>query len=252
MKVATIIPAFNAEATISSAIRSLLRQRDAAQFDIIVIDDGSRDRTCSVVHELMRSAPEVRLIENAHSGISKTRNAGLLALSEDTDLVTFLDADDLSPDGRFRRDIAVLENNLAIDLVYAKVRFFDFEDQDMLTPRAGANVVDGRVVQLGAGLFRRELLDRVGMFDETLIQSEDLDYLMRIFELRPNYFVSDGVGVYYRKNHGGITEQHKQAHHELMRALLRARKRRSKLAGFEMPKDIFSSDHVTDLERWMK
>jgi glycosyltransferase involved in cell wall biosynthesis len=252
MNVAIIIPAFNAGATIASCIKSLLRQRDAARLDIIVIDDGSRDGTCSVVRELMASAPEIRLIENVHGGISKTRNAGLLALSRDSDLVTFLDADDLSPQGRLSRDIAVLETDLAIDLVYGKVRFFDVEDQQTLSPRIGANAVDGRVVQLGAGLFRRELIDRVGMFDETLIQSEDLDYLMRIFEQRPNYFVSDGVGVYYRKNNGGITEQRKEAQHELMRALFRARKRRSKLSGFEMPKDIFSSDHVADLERWAK
>jgi len=252
MKVAVIIPAFNAEATIASAIKSLLRQRDAAQLDIIIIDDGSRDQTCKIVREWMTSAPEIRLIENSHGGISKTRNAGLMALGEDIDFVTFLDADDISPDGRFRRDIAVLESDPAIDLVYAKVRFFDFEDQHALAPRTDANVVDGRVVQLGAGVFRRALLDRVGLFDETLVQSEDLDYLMRVFELRPNYYISDGIGVYYRKNHGGITEQRKQAQHEFMRALLRARKRRSKLAGFEMPKDVFSSDHVADLERWMK
>lgn len=252
MKLAIIIPAFNAEVTIASCIKSLLRQRDAANLDIIVIDDGSRDRTCTIVRELMASAPEIRLIENTHGGISKTRNAGLRELSDDTALVSFLDADDLSPEGRFERDITILEADPQIGLVYAKVRFFDLEDQRTLSPRIGANAVDGRVVQLGAGLFRRELIDRVGMFDETLIQSEDLDYLMRIFEERPNYFVSDGVGVYYRKNNGGITGQRRQAQHELMRALFRARKRRSKLAGFEMPKDIFSTDHVADLERWAK
>ncbi|MFT3732913.1 MAG: glycosyltransferase [Hyphomicrobium sp.] len=252
MKAAIIIPAYEAEATIASSIRSLLRQRDAATLDIIVIDDGSSDRTCAVVRELMASEPEIRLIENAHGGISKTRNAGLKALSEDTDVVSFLDADDLSPDGRMKRDIAILEADAAIDLIYAKVRFFDFEDQHTLSPRIGANAVDGRVVQLAAGLYRRTLIDRVGLFDETLVQSEDLDYLMRIFEERPNYFVSDEVGVYYRKNNGGITEQRKQAQHELMRALFRARKRRSKLAGFEMPRDIFSSDHLADLERWAK
>ncbi|MBS0232029.1 MAG: glycosyltransferase family 2 protein [Proteobacteria bacterium] len=252
MKITIIIPAFDAATTIASCIKSLLRQRDAANLDIIVVDDGSRDRTCAIVRELMASASEVRLIENEHGGISKTRNAGLRAVSDDTDLVSFLDADDLSPEGRLKRDIAIFEADPTIELVYAKVRFFDIEDQHTLSPSGGANAVDGRVVQLGAGLFRRDLIDRVGMFDETLIQSEDLDYLMRIFEERPNYFVTDSVGVYYRKNNGGITEQRKQAQHELMRALFRARKRRSKLAGFEMPKDIFNSDHVADLARWAK
>ena len=252
MKIAIIIPAFNAEATIASSLRSLIRQCNVARFDIIVIDDGSRDRTRGIVRELMISNPEIRLIELAHGGISKARNAGLLALAANTDLVTFLDADDLSPDGRFDRDMAVFESDPAIDLVYSKVRFFEHEDPETLSPCHGSNIVDGRVVQLAAGLFRRELLERVGLFDEALIQSEDLDYLMRTFELRPNYFVSDDVGVYYRKNHGGITEQRGQAQHELMRALLRARKRRKKLADFEMPKDIFSQDHISELQKWAR
>jgi glycosyltransferase involved in cell wall biosynthesis len=252
VKVAIIIPAFNAEATIASSLRSLIRQRDAVRIDIIVIDDGSRDRTSSIVREIMTSAPEIRLIEIAHGGISKARNAGLKALAQDTDLATFLDADDLSPEGRFDRDVAVFNSDPTIELVYSKVRFFEREDPQTLSPSKGSNVIDGRVVQLGAGLFRRELLDHVGLFDEALIQSEDLDYLMRIFELRPKYYVSNDVGVYYRKNHGGITEQRTQAQHELMRALLRARKRRSKLADFEMPKDIFSLDHLADLQKWAR
>ena len=52
MKISIHMPAYNAEATIGSALRSLLRQRDAGELDIIVVDDGASDRTREVVATL--------------------------------------------------------------------------------------------------------------------------------------------------------------------------------------------------------
>jgi glycosyltransferase involved in cell wall biosynthesis len=54
------MPAYNAEATIASALKSLLCQRDAGQLDIIVVDDGSTDRTCDVVCDMAATAREIR------------------------------------------------------------------------------------------------------------------------------------------------------------------------------------------------
>src|SRR5262249_38831469 len=105
MKIAVLMPAFNAEATIASALKSILRQRDAGDLDIIVVEDGSTGATADVVTALAATAPEIRLIRIAHGGISKARNAALNAIAADTDLVGFLDADDLSPEGRLARDI---------------------------------------------------------------------------------------------------------------------------------------------------
>ena len=252
MKVAVIIPAFNAQATIRSAVMSLLRQTGPCQLEVIVVDDGSRDRTADVVADLSATHPSVRLILNHHGGISRARNAGLRALTAGTDLVSFLDADDLSPEGRFARDVEALRADDSIEFIYSKVRFFDREELGLLMPGADSNITDGRVVQLGAAVFRKQLLERVGMFDEALLQAEDFDYLLRTFELRPKYLLSDEVGVYYRKNHGGITQDRRQAQHELMKALLRARKRRAQLDNFCMPAGVFTTDHMADLGAWLR
>lgn len=252
MKVAVIIPAFNAEATIRSAVMSLLHQTGPFQLDVVVVDDGSRDRTADVVAELSAAHPGVRSVLIQHGGISRARNAGLRALTPGTDLVSFLDADDLSPPGRFARDVKSLRADDGIEFIYSKVRFFDREAPGLLMPGADSNITDGRVVQLGAALFRRRLLERVGMFDESLLQAEDFDYLLRIYEMRPKYLLSDEVGVFYRKNHGGITQDRRQARHELMKALLRARKRRAKLDNFCMPAGVFTTDHMADLGAWLR
>jgi len=91
MRLSIHMPAYNAEATIGSALKSLLRQRGAGRLEIIVVDDGSGDRTRDVVRAMGASAPEIRLISVAHGGIPKARNAALRAMAPDTDLVGFLE-----------------------------------------------------------------------------------------------------------------------------------------------------------------
>jgi glycosyltransferase involved in cell wall biosynthesis len=249
MKISIHMPAYNAEATIASALRSLLRQRDAGDLDIIVVDDGSTDRTCDVVGGLAARAPEIRLISVPHGGISKARNAALRMMAPETDLVGFLDADDLSPEGRYSHDVAMLQADPALDLIYSKVRFFDREDRDKLAPSATSRVLDERTVHLAAGLFRRRLLDRTGPFDEALAQAEDTDYLLRIFERHPKCLLSDRIGVFYRKHRGGITENHGEAQRELMRAFFRAHKR----CGHPfLPEGIvtITAEHLAEVRSW--
>jgi glycosyltransferase involved in cell wall biosynthesis len=252
MKISIHMPAYNAEATIASALKSLLRQRDAGQLDIIVVDDGSTDRTCDIVRDMAATAPEIRLIRIAHGGISRARNAALRAMAQDTDLVGFLDADDLSPEGRYAHAVGILEADPSLQLILSKIRFFDREDTEKLAPSANSNATDGRMVHLAATVFRRKLLDGVAPFDETLSQSEDLDFLLRIFEQRPKYVQSDRVGVFYRKNHGGITENRRQVRQELMKAVFRARKRQAHSGPLMLPEGLISMDHVPELLTWMK
>jgi glycosyltransferase involved in cell wall biosynthesis len=252
MKISILMNAYNAQATIASALKSLLRQRDTAQLEIIVVDDGSTDRTCEVVADVAATAPEIRLVSAPHGGIPRARNTALRAMEPDTELVSFLDADDLSPEGRFARDVAMLRADPALELVYSKIRFFDREDPEKLAPAASSRWVDGRVIQLGAGVYRRELLDRVGPFDEDFVSADDTDYLLRIFEQRPKYALSDEIAVFYRRNHGSITDNRRQVRTEFMKALLRRSKRHAQTGGSALPAGVFTGDHMAELASWAR
>ncbi len=250
MKLSVLMPAYNAERTIASALRSLLRQRDAAEMEILVADDGSGDRTVEIVSDLAREAPEIRLIARPHVGISATRNACLSAMARDTDFVAFLDADDLSPAGRFARDLTKFEARPELEMLYCATRFFEIEDCEALAPSPEGRTLDGRPIQLGAGLFRAGLIRRLGAFDETLIQSEDTEFLLRIFEHEVVHVLDDDIGVYYRRNHGSVTDDVEQVRREIMRAMLRAANRRRKIGGAQLPKGFLTDTHVAELERW--
>src|SRR5262245_53681732 len=89
--VSVIMPAYNAERFIGDAIRSLLRERDAIDLDIMVIDDGSTDGTRAIVQSLMADYSELRLLQNPRKGIASARNTGVENIPISCQLVTFLD-----------------------------------------------------------------------------------------------------------------------------------------------------------------
>ncbi|MBR1151564.1 glycosyltransferase family A protein [Bradyrhizobium sp. JYMT SZCCT0428] len=90
--VSVLIPAFNAEGTIADTLRSAMAQT-YRNLEIIVVDDGSRDDTASIVSRLETDDSRIRLVQQANSGVAAARNAALSASGGS--LIAPLDADDL-------------------------------------------------------------------------------------------------------------------------------------------------------------
>ena len=91
-KFTVIIPAFNAEATVAETIQSVLNQHYSVD-QIIVIDDGSTDKTAEIVKKLQPLSPALEYVYQEKSGVSFARNQGLnLAKYEN---IFFLDSDDI-------------------------------------------------------------------------------------------------------------------------------------------------------------
>ncbi|MBM6577919.1 glycosyltransferase [Microvirga sp. SRT01] len=89
-EVTVLIPAFNEERVIERAVRRVLDSRDVA-VKIVVIDDGSSDRTSAVVAEAFADEPRVRLMTLANGGKARALNTALLEVT--SDIVIALDAD---------------------------------------------------------------------------------------------------------------------------------------------------------------
>lgn len=225
MKLSVIVPVFNRERYVGTALRSLLRQRDAADLDIIVIDDGSTDGSRDVVRSLMEQSSCIRLVAQDNSGVSKARNTGLRNLHAQTEFVTFLDSDDISPAGRFAADLPLLSDP-AVELLYGRMCLVDLLDETTMEPLAEARCETVRGIQLAASIFRRDFLERVGEFDESFRQAEDTDLLFRAFELRRKTVLTDTIGVYYRQHPDGLTSNKAEGRREFLKALSRSALRR--------------------------
>ncbi|MCX7429150.1 MAG: glycosyltransferase family A protein [Planctomycetia bacterium] len=230
MLVSVIMPAYNVSRYVEQAIESLSRELGEVRLDIIVVDDGSTDGTADVTRQIARRRPEVRLIPGSHGGISAARNRGLSALPDETQFVTFHDADDIAYPGRIARQCARLLADPDAQAVYGLLQLFDLLDDKALLPAPEARTATLRGISLSAGLYRREIIDRIGRFDESLSLSEDTDFLFRMVESGATIHMEDEVATFYRRHDSNTTRDFRVARCEFMKAIHKSVRRR-RLAG---------------------
>lgn len=92
-KISVIIPVFKTEKYLRGCVESVLSQ-EYKNIDIILVDDGSPDNSPVLCDELADEYSNIKVIHKENGGLSSARNAGLDALSSDTEYVLFLDSDD--------------------------------------------------------------------------------------------------------------------------------------------------------------
>ena len=92
--VTVVIPAYNLDQYLQDAIESVLKQRYDGPLSIIVLDDGSTDRSLEVANQMANKVANLKVVTQTNQGRARTRNR-MLELAE-TDLVAWLDGDDLA------------------------------------------------------------------------------------------------------------------------------------------------------------
>ncbi|MBB6224967.1 glycosyltransferase family 2 protein [Rhizobium leguminosarum] len=198
VSVAVVIPAYNAEQTLSETINSVRNQTHRA-LDIVVVDDGSKDDTLAIAHEIVKIDPRVRVLKQRNSGVAAARNAGWRSTS--ADLVAFLDADDLwSPDKIARQLVALESGGPQVGLVYTWYAMIDHNNYVIY--RSNEVSVEGDVLDdvlaqnfIGNGsspLVRRNVLEATGGFDSSLQQRKAQgceDYLFYCLAAELSHFV---------------------------------------------------------------
>ena len=246
MKLSVIMPVYNRERFVVPALRSLLRQRDAADLDIIVIDDGSTDGTVEAVRSMMGETSCIRLFQQENMGVTRARNSGLRCLRPETELVSFLDSDDISPAGRFAADLDLFRRDPSLELTYSRMMLVDRIDDETLEPTRDSNSITVRGIHLSAAIFSRRLVDRIGGFDEDFVQAEDTDFLLRGFELGPRYALPDTLALYYRRHAGNMTRQEDVQSREFLRAIFKSMKRRRADPSLKPIEGIFELKKLAD------
>lgn len=117
-----LIPAFNAEKTIRSAVATI-QDQTIRDIRIIVVDDGSTDRTAEIVAEMAQADPRVELHRRPNGGIVDALNFGLGLCT--APYLARQDGDDLAVPERFERQIAYLQAHPACVAVGSHARHID-------------------------------------------------------------------------------------------------------------------------------
>jgi glycosyltransferase involved in cell wall biosynthesis len=174
-----LIPCYNAARYVEEALESAFTQ-GVDLHEVVVVDDGSTDGSADRVRACSDC---VRIHRQANAGISGARNAALALATGD--VIAFLDADDLWPDGSLRARLEVLLADESIDYCYGRVEQFISPDVSPESASAHASaIVDPRPARLaGAMLVRRQAFTRVGGFSPILLVGETLDWVARADDL---------------------------------------------------------------------
>jgi hypothetical protein len=170
--VSVIMTTFNAEATLAYAVRSILEQ-SYRNLELFIVDDVSTDNTRSMLADIARRDPRVRLILNERNGgtyVAKNRAMQVAA----GDYVTFHDSDDWAHPQRIERHVTYMEAHPQAMMTRSNwVRITT--DGKVEFCRWGKRIVHPNPASM---FLRRQVIERIGYFDSVRV-SADTEYRLR-------------------------------------------------------------------------
>jgi cellulose synthase/poly-beta-1,6-N-acetylglucosamine synthase-like glycosyltransferase/peptidoglycan/xylan/chitin deacetylase (PgdA/CDA1 family)/spore germination protein YaaH len=203
--VSIIVPAYNEERVIEATLRSLLNS-DYDNFEIIVVDDGSQDRTSEVVREHFGEQPLVKLFTEPNAGKASALNLGLRHAKGD--VIVALDADTQFPGNTIRMlarrfvdpEIGAVAGNAKVGNrinIVTRWQALEYITSQNMDRRAFASLNCITVVPGSVGAWRRDLIETCGGFSADTL-AEDQDLTLRIRKL--------GYKIGYEESAIGWTE----------------------------------------------
>lgn len=223
--ISVIIPAYNAEKTILETIESI-RVQTFQEFEIIVIDDGSKDKTLETVKSIPDS--RIKIFSYPNGGVSVARNRGIEHSTGD--FLSFIDNDDLWTPEKLEAQLAVLLNDSDVDAVYSwTVNMFD-DGQSISFGKASEPTVQGNIYPdllvssfIGSGsniLIRRKVADTIGGFNPDL-NCSDWDFYLRVSaEFR--FAVVPKPQILYRRTSSSMSSNVKSMEQDGLKVIERA------------------------------
>ena len=213
--VGVVVPMYNAERTIAATLRSICGQTHH-KLDIVVIDDGSTDRSAAIVAACAARDGRVRLVRQTNAGVAAARNAG--AAATNAPFLAFIDADDLWAPTKIEYQLAaVCEGGDAVGAAYCW--FVTIDETDRALSFGPHPLAEGRILgelcavnMIGNGstlMARRAAFEAAGGYDTSLRGrgaegAEDFLVCLRLaehteFAVVPRYLVG------YRRAEGSMS-----------------------------------------------
>lgn len=220
IRISVVIPAYNAEKYIQRCLDSVLAQTHPAD-EIIVVDDGSTDRTAEKVKLY---GPAVRYLYQENAGASVARNTGIQAARHEW--IAFLDADDEWLPRKLELQTELLADNP--DLVWCASNFILCSCQQnrqgpAMNPQKAQELLAcknrftnffkakllGFNFWTGCLLIKRSAIEEAGMFLPGLLLAQDLDLWYRIAYRHPEIgYISEPLAIYHMDIPGSNTRRY--------------------------------------------
>jgi glycosyltransferase involved in cell wall biosynthesis len=182
-KVSIVLPAFNSADELVETLGELETQSYGNK-EIIIVDDGSTDKTAEIATAFAANKAGVSVIRTPHSGASHARNSGFRAAQGD--IVFFSETDCVYDPTYVEKAVAALDSQPgagAVCLTGAPLitrSTLATQSIDIENKVQHALLAQGKIKPFYAWVYRREVLEKLGGFDERLFQGEDRDLFRRL------------------------------------------------------------------------
>lgn len=207
---------YNCENTIEQAILSIVNQKDL-NYEIVLIDDGSKDDTLTIANEISKSNSEViKVFSKKNEGVSSARNLGIKY--SEGEYICFLDADDAQKNNfleNMRKQLKICEFDLIVGKIeYSNIKKVDLDDS--VTVIKGFKEVNQQVPNLLKEnifnsmvnkLYKKELLKKNDLkLNNMLSIGEDFDFNLKYIEYCENICVINQYIYHYYVENSYLTK----------------------------------------------
>jgi glycosyltransferase involved in cell wall biosynthesis len=227
-----IVPVYNGEKFLAETLQSIERQT-TPPLEIIIVDDGSTDGTASIAAGF---GALVRYVYQANRGPAAARNRGLeLARG---DVICFCDADDLWLENTIEIQLVQLRNNPTADIVIGQLQLFRQTGEVDGKPHFETFPLPLGYAHLGSMAIRKSVVDRIGGLDDTVLDGEDWELLLRARSQGISFLFHPHVVLLYRQHDQSRTRQRsldKQVLPKMLKQVLARRRRESHQEVLSLP-----------------
>ena len=193
--ISVIVPVYNMEAYLAECLDSVLRS-NYAPLEIIIMDDGSTDKSLQIAREFETKYPRIRVQTQANAGVSAARNAAIqLAQGE---YILPVDADDLIHQDYIAKAAEVLQMNESVKVVTARAEFFGDKTGEWILPVYSAGLLARKNILSACAMFRKSDWAACGGFCTYIPGREDWDFWISMLKNGGEVVQLNFTGFYYR------------------------------------------------------
>jgi glycosyltransferase involved in cell wall biosynthesis/Tfp pilus assembly protein PilF len=210
--VSIVIPCYNQADFLEEAIESVISQT-YKNWEIIIVNDGSTDRTSEIANQLIKQYPHfrIKLIEQENCGLSSARNRGIRAASGKFFIP--LDADDKLEKTFIEKALSIIRKNPGMGFVYSHIKHFgEREDIYYLPEFDAAKLLTNNIVCV-CSLINIKTWEQTGGYNEDMKEGyEDWDFWIHAAKLGwKGYRIDEPLFFYRKRKNSMLSDSNKKA-----------------------------------------
>lgn len=216
IRISVVIPTFNSDKYIIRTLKTVFSQT-SLPYEIVIVDDGSIDKTVEVIQNYLENYEplfnNIKIIQQKNSGAGAARNNGIRNATGNW--IAFLDSDDIWDDHKLEMVEEVIKKNPDITMIAHNEYMINegtLNEKKLCLLHEHYNREGNLFLQLYQGnLFstscmtiRKNIIEKAGLFDETLYSAQDYDLWIRVSKYGKLYYMDKPLGTYVMRK-GNIT-----------------------------------------------